>query len=129
MNTLNLAPTFSNINEWVRQCALIVNQLGKRLSASAASQMGDVTGFTSSATLGADDYLAAVDATAGPVTITVPLGVNGRQYAVKKIDSSGNAVTVARTGSDTIDGATTYALTTQYQSVTIIGRSGGYWVL
>lgn len=68
--------------------------------------------------LDATYYTVLVDATAAPIAITLPLasGANGRVYNVKKIDATANAVTITRTGGDLIDGATTQALTVQYQA-------------
>ena len=50
-----------------------------------------------------------VDATAGNVTITLPLGTAiavGRSFTFKRIDNTFNTVTVQRAGADTIDGGT-----------------------
>lgn len=86
-------------------------------------------------TLGATHHTVLVDATAGPVTITLPLSTstntNGRIYIVKKVDSSPNAVTVARSGSELIDGAVSFALTVQYQAryVQAIAASSAWVVL
>ena len=56
------------------------------------------------------------DATSAAFALTLPAAgsVLGFPFFVKKIDSSGNAVTITRAGSDTIDGATTLALSSQY---------------
>lgn len=62
-----------------------------------------------------NDYVIVVDATAGPVTITLPTSgttpaaVHGQKYLVKKIDSSANSVTVAGAGNG-IDYAATYVI-------------------
>lgn len=60
--------------------------------------------------------LYLVDATAGAVTVNLPAVVSskGRIITVKKIDASANAVTLDGAGSETIDGATTLATTTQW---------------
>lgn len=69
-----------------------------------------------------------VDATSGAVAITLPAASNtDKTFTIKKIDSSTNAVTVTRAGSDTIDGATTYVLSVQYQSVTILADGSTSW--
>lgn len=62
------------------------------------------------------------DATSGAFAITLPAaGLNeSRILIIKKSDVSANAVTVTRAGSDTIDGATTFALATQYKFVMLI---------
>lgn len=67
-------------------------------------------------TLTANDDIVLVDTTSGSVTVTLP---DARQHAnhvfhVKKMIAA-NTCTVSRSGSDTIDGATTSAWTTQYE--------------
>jgi hypothetical protein len=65
--------------------------------------------------------LYLVDATAGAVTVNLPAAASSQGYSVtvKKTDSSVNAVTLDGDTTETIDGATTYALSTQYDSVSI----------
>lgn len=51
------------------------------------------------------------DATAAPFTVTLPQAFQGKmKKCVKKIEGSGNVVTVAAAGADTIDGAATYPI-------------------
>lgn len=70
------------------------------------------------------------DATSAGFTITLPAAAtagDGFKVSFKKIDSSANAVTIDGDGSETIDGATTYVLSTQYQSVTVVS-DGSNWL-
>jgi hypothetical protein len=77
--------------------------------------------------LAADSYLYC-DATAGAVVLTLPAtSGSGRELTVKKIDSSANACTPTRAGSDVIDGATTVSLTSQWAAAKIIDRATGFW--
>lgn len=78
----------------------------------------------------ADRGTIEVDASAGPVTITLPaaakimVGTNtnyggmiysdGLQYDVVKIDSSANAVTISRQGTDTINGGASMTISSQW---------------
>jgi len=61
------------------------------------------------------------DATAGAKTVNLPAAASNTNVKidVKKLDSSGNAITIDGNASETIDGATTITLTTQYESVTL----------
>lgn len=52
-----------------------------------------------------------VDATQGAVSIALPQTPQNLPVTVKKIDLTGNVVTVRPTGSGTIDGAYSYAIT------------------
>jgi len=74
------------------------------------------------------DFTIAVSATGGAVTIALPSAstCNGRLYAIKKVDSSTNAVTIDPAGSETIDGATTKTLSSQ-NAVNIIQSDGVSW--
>lgn len=79
-----------------------------------------VANITTNTTIDHTYYWMNVDATAGNVTITLPAASTvfsnnmGIQYAFKRIDNSGNTITIQRAGSDTIDGATTFTLTSQW---------------
>ena len=79
---------------------------------------------------GADCTLLC-DATAAPVTVTLPQAAKnaGQTITAKKIDASGHAVTVDGYAADKVDGAATYALTLQYESVTVQSDGSGWWVL
>lgn len=70
----------------------------------------------------AHDYLILVDATGAARTITLPAAASstGKVYAIKKIDSSVNTVTVDGNGSEDIDGADTQSLALQWDAITII---------
>jgi hypothetical protein len=76
------------------------------------------------------DYTVLGNATGGAISLTLPtaVGVSGQIYALKKIDSSANAVTVATTSSQTIDGRTTYSLAVQYQGI-MVQSNGANWFL
>ena len=69
-----------------------------------------------------------VEVTASGTTQTLPtaVGITGREYTVK-LTASGSA-TVATTSSQTIDGASTYSLSSQYSWVTV-KSNGSNWVV
>jgi hypothetical protein len=87
-----------------------------------------ITSITSNTPLTSVHYQVNVNASGGAVTVTLPAASsnNGRNYIIKKTDSSLNSVTIARTGSDTIDGATSYTVLFQYDSVTLISTGSGW---
>jgi hypothetical protein len=71
------------------------------------------------------------DASAGAFTVNLPAATAalGLIYNLKKIDASANAVTIDANASETIDGALTLALTTQWQSTRIQSNGTAWFVL
>ncbi len=68
-------------------------------------------------TVGSSDAVLLVDATTGATAVNlqaVTSAGGGREIWVIKIDGTGNAVTINRSGSDTINGANTVALNAQW---------------
>lgn len=88
-------------------------------NAQILSARAHVVSKTAAYTATADDHMILVDASAGPVTISLPtaVGERGREYVVKKTDASANAVTVDPNGAQTIDGAATYVLSEQHATI------------
>lgn len=86
--------------------------------------------ITTTTTLDATHSMVLCDATSAAFTVNLPAaaGVPGRVYTIKKIDSTGNAITIDGNASETIDGATTASLTTQWQSKTIQAVGGAWYV-
>ena len=75
------------------------------------------TAYSAVHTLTTADSTSEDNATGGAYAVTLPAASAaklGRIYTVKKMDSSANAVTITAAGTDTIEGAATIALTTQY---------------
>lgn len=68
------------------------------------------------------------DATSNNITITLPtaVGIEGRIYVIKKIDTTAYTVTIDGDGSETIDGVTTYTI---YHSgaMIILQSDGANW--
>jgi hypothetical protein len=62
---------------------------------------------SSSGTVAAGTHTENVNASGGAVTRTLPtaVGIAGKSYVIKKVDSSANVVAVGTTSSQTIDGA------------------------
>lgn len=68
------------------------------------------------------------NATGGAFSVTLPtaVGYTGLRFIVKKIDASANAVTIATTSAQTIDGAATVSLTAQWQVQEVVS-DGANW--
>lgn len=90
-------------------------------------------------TIKATDYRILVDASSGPITITMPPVVGffsddtGQDFIIQKIDSSSNKVTVDGNGSETINGTAECDLLFQYESVqptaTDKTQTGSDWLI
>lgn len=83
---------------------------------------------TSAYTVTDKDHTVLVSANSAAVPIYLP-AVSAKSYrlvVVKKIDSGSNEVTIDAYGSQTIDGAATYVLARQYQSV-VLQSNGSTW--
>jgi len=85
---------------------------------------------TSATLLGSSDLVMLVDDdTAGStVTITLPAAASntGRVYHIKKLGSTANVV-LDGNASDTIDGAPTHTMSTQYDARTIVCDGVSNW--
>jgi len=68
-----------------------------------------------------------VTTSGGSVTVTLPSSASllGFELTVKKM-SAANTMTLAASGTDTIDGGASVATTTQYYSFTVRAVSGGW---
>ncbi|MEO5628101.1 MAG: SGNH/GDSL hydrolase family protein [Candidatus Saccharimonadales bacterium] len=82
-------------------------------------------------TVTSTDTVIIADATSNSITITLPLAssLSGYRYYIKRKDSTANTVTIARTSSDTIDGATSQTLDKQYTSATIVSDGTNWYIL
>lgn len=78
------------------------------------------------------DYRGMIncDCTSNAITVTLPdvTQDTGAIYIIKKSDSTSNAVTVATTSSQTIDGKTTFTLEAQFEQITVFS-DGSKWEL
>ena len=96
------------------------------VNGAAFAYVAKTAGYTVTAT----DYTVAANASTGALSITLPtsVGITGKVYVVKKMDSTANVVTVATTSSQTIDGATTRALSLQYDAI-MVQADGANWIV
>ena len=86
---------------------------------------------TSNYTISGTDVVVFANATSGNVTITLPTASAnaGYRFYVKRIDGSANTCSVARSGSDTIDGQTSISLDLQYTSLTLVSDGSAWYII
>jgi len=75
----------------------------------------------------ANDYTILCSTNTFTINLPTASGITGRIYIIKNI-TSGTTITVDGSGSETIDGATTYTLASQYKYVQI-QSTGSEWVV
>ncbi|MFD9256932.1 hypothetical protein [Streptomyces sp. NPDC059538] len=89
-----------------------------------------VRSVSTSQTVRVIDEVVLVDASAGARIITLISAVaTPNSYTVKKIDPSGNTVTIAAAGAETIDGASTKVLSSQWDTATVVPSGGNWYVV
>lgn len=88
-----------------------------------------LTKASGSSPVAVETSLVTLNATTAAFTQNVPdaTACIGAQVTYKKIDASANAVTIAAP-SQSIDGAATYVLATQYKYVTLVSN-GLVWLI
>ncbi len=86
--------------------------------------------ITSSDFLSVTDSVILCDCTSGAITLSLAAAAtnSGRLIFIKKIDSSGNAMTIDPNGAELIDGAATKATSTQYVSFTIVSDGTAWYI-
>lgn len=94
-----------------------------------SSTVVNLVTVTTTYTVAALVYYVRCDATGGAFTVTLPpaLNLQGRRILLKKIDASGNAVTIAAAGSDTIEGSATKSLASQWDKYHLISNGVDAW--
>jgi hypothetical protein len=117
----------------VASSTLIANLNADRLDGLHASVflIGNIVTKTGDYTATATDFTIICDATSGAITITLPDADSSYRkiYHIKKVDGTGNTVTIDADGAEMIDDAATVVITAQYESVTIQCDGTEWWVI
>lgn len=99
-----------------------VLHIGGSVAVGASTVTGDVTLNETHCNLAVNN--SANQTTTLPAVASCP----GREYTVVKISNNAFTVTVGGSGSEKINGATTYVLTAQYNSITF-WNTGTQWII
>lgn len=89
---------------------------------------GSLTTVTSDYTA-SDGEIVLADASGGAVTVTLPSPSEALLTTVKKIDSSTNTVTVATPSTETIDGASSESLSSQWEAIESTSDGVDYFII
>lgn len=98
-------------------------------AASSAASNPTITEVSEDYTATADDSFILVSAENGDVTIDLPSGVQGKQYSIKKIDSSDFVVTIQPNGVEAIDGDSTAQIAFENTTVSIVSDGENWWIV
>lgn len=87
--------------------------------------------ITASTTLTTAQTVVLCDTSGGDIVVTLPAvsGHDGTRYFIKKIDGSGNIVTIDGNGAETIDEVLTKVISTQYDSLEIVCDGSEWWII
>lgn len=129
---INEAASLGCRSPWEVELAKLAleNRIATYLQGGGATR-GAYRSVTTSGNVVSGDYLIIADATAGAITMTLPPAalVPGRIYAFKRVNSGANAVVIDPNASETIDGAATYTLSAQWNSVTIMSNGTAWFII
>jgi len=129
---INEAASLGCRSPWEIELAKLAleNRIAAYLQGGGAAR-GTYRSVTATGNVVSGDYLLLCDSTAGAVTITLPQAalVPGRIYVFKRINAGANNVVVDGYASETIDGATTYTLSSQWAGVTVMSNGTAWFII
>ncbi len=131
----------SDLQQWTNASGTVLNVIDHAgsvgIGTAAATSTLDVHGsmslpittVTSNYTVTATDYTILCNNSGSTIIITLPtaVGIAGRLYVIKRISTK--AVTVDGNGSETIDGAATASIATQYFSLMLQSNGASWFVI
>ena len=109
MKDPDIPVTATDVAGWIRKAAGKINRLGR----SPRLSMRYVTAATTA--LDTDEWILCT----GALTVTLPSLIEGKRFTIKRLSTG--TTTIATTSSQTIDGAATKTLTSQYACLTVVG--------
>jgi hypothetical protein len=123
--------SFKQIEQSTDQITLALAAAGIALDQSGQALTVAIREVTESGAVLSNDYIVLADATAADIVLDLPPAADntGALVTVKKTDASANTVTVDADDAETIDGATTKVLTTQYETIRLVCDGVEWWVI
>ena len=100
-----------------------------KLIGSAAVPPG-ITTITADTTLTTSHRVVLCNAASAAIAVTLPAAADNtdREYIIKKIDSSANAITIDANALEEIDGGLTAVLLSQYEAITVESDGSNWWI-
>lgn len=107
----------------------IANTPGQITISAQGADLIAVYGTNTSYTATSNDEYIGVNSVSA-VTITLPLGTDGRVYTVKDEYGQGSGkITIQPSGAEKIDGKSNYVISVPYQSVSSVFRAGQWRII
>jgi hypothetical protein len=134
VNTGGTTATFSITNTGVLEVIAgpgisISNGTGNVTISATGADLIAVIGVTTSYTATDNDEYIGVSSSSA-VTITLPTGIPGRIYTIKdELGQGSGKITIQPQTGELINGKNTYVIGVPYQSVSIVFRSTGWWLI
>jgi len=104
---------------------------GTTQTTSAGGVNKDYVSVTSHYTLTTDNDVVFVNSSAALVNVYIPTasGIGGKEIIVKKTVGSNNVVINTIVGTETIDGNSSFTITNNYESVTLISDNTNWFII
>lgn len=85
-------------------------------------------------TVGTNQHVKTIivnNAAAATIALPSAVGIAGREYRIKKVSATGGGrtVTIDPNGAETVDGAATFDLVSQYESITIVSDGANWFIV
>lgn len=118
-------------SELIFRNSAVLSDIDTKTIFEGFSRPKDIRTYSGDQTLDSGDGVVLADASSSSMTITLPpaLDFEGREFTIKKIDSSSNNVTLDGSGTERVEGSSTYDITGQYDSVTVISDGNEWWII
>ena len=122
--------TFNELQSLVERIKDFHRESVKRLVYGESFKLNISIETGSSITPGSSPVLLC-DASSNSVTVNLPSASDSINtvYYVKKIDSSGNTVTIDGNSNETIDGSLTQVISVQYDSLTVVSDGSNWHII
>lgn len=87
--------------------------------------------LSSSITLAATDHTVLCDCQLNNISVNLPtaVGIDGQIFVIKKVDTTGNFITIFPSGAETIDGASLHIINTANESIHVQAYSGSWFII
>lgn len=109
----------------------VLQAVEQQINRAADGYLSNVVAINASYTTNYGDSVILANATGGAITVTLKPAneMTQKRIVILKTDASANTVTIDADGSETINGALTNVLSTQYAKVELTAYNGAWYVI